>query len=198
MILQPGRKIIKIFILLFLCLSILAISAISARCENFVQEKSIGGFSPGEKITVLKKLGMPFPNDTGGIHSFKNIKENVTIRFALESGKSAPVIKWIQLAYTNAGARPETASDHQMLTGSTLSAFSTGAGIFLGDHTGKVEEKYGVPWKKDYRGKNVTWIYLNGKGGEAGILVIGFLNGKVNWIRLEGKSDDGVTPPGSP
>jgi hypothetical protein len=149
-------------------------------CKPRIPETQIGGFSPGEAAEKLKTLGMPFPIDTGGWHTFVNVRENVIFRVLSEKKSGKWRLSRIMLVDKSVFPVDKLLEEHQLLTGSSLASFAPGKGLKLGAESEKVRNIYGVPDRIIRTETGEDWIYSG-----AVTLSIGLQNNRVVFYRLE-------------
>lgn len=145
---------------------------------------SIGGFYPGQNVGALKNLGMPFPLDTGGWHTFLNQKENVYCRFFLEKRNNRWIISQVHLVKSGGIDRGQLLNDHLMLTGVSLLKYTTRKKIGIGSVREEIIKKYDSPEKKLSidSGEALIYKYKDGRGGYYRLIFI-INNGRVEGIR---------------
>lgn len=137
-------------------------------------------FGPGRPQTVMKSLGMPFPDDTAGIHYFVNPSDPVLLRFRLWGKGKDRSVQWVQLTYRNSIPWEELNGAHQMIARESLSRISTAGGLSLGDFQEDAAKIYGPPTgKRPGPGGGTTLEYSIGEGR---ILQVFVVRGKVHSI----------------
>jgi hypothetical protein len=172
----------KLFQILVILIIILFFGITPTCCRAGFKETTIGGFSTGQATENLKRLGMPTPIDTGGWHTFVNIKENVIFRVLSDRKSGKWTILRIMLVDKSVFPAARLFEEHQMITGVSLASFSTGKELKLGVSEDKVRKIYGAPDKTIKTTIGEEWLYSGDPE-----LSVGFQNNRVVFFGLNKK-----------
>ncbi len=142
-------------------LTVLCINSSPAREKE--SKISLQSMAPGSNVRTMARLGMPFPDDTSGIHYFINPGDSGVLMFYVEGPDNRRRIKWIQVIYRELLSEEILLDGHQMKSSYPLATIGLGNGIGLGAGKSDIIKAMGTPEKLIQEGKGEVMEYPAGE-----------------------------------